>query len=139
MSFDYDLFDDLVVKYTTVSLSDELNYNTKFVVGNTRIQMYCGYNSRNKTRWITLRNGFNEIILNQTFVKFGRRVELNFYAEDSDLDYYVTLKPIDETKQFDESYDYRNWSSDFELCFVGFEYSIRRRLENNNRVRLVGN
>lgn len=137
--FDYDLLDDLIVKYVTCSLSNKVNYFTKFNLESTRIEMTCGYNSRSKSRWVILKNSIGEIILPQTELKYDRRVELNFYAEQSDLDFYLTLKPKNIAKIPDDNYDYINWANDFDMCFVGYEYSITERLERNIRINLVGN
>ena len=80
-----------------------------------------------------------DVVLPQTFLKFKKRCELNFNAELNNLDYYVTLKPKDHTKNFPEGYDYADWGDDFDMCFVGFSYQLRERLDNNLRKIKLGN
>ena len=80
-----------------------------------------------------------DVVLPQTFLKFKKRCELNFNAELNNLDYYVTLKPKDHTKNFPEDHDYADWGDDFDMCFVGFSYQLRERLDNNLRKIKLGN
>lgn len=137
--YDTTLYDDFITTYTNVTLRDFPNYHTTFKVNNTSILMYVNYNARSKQRSISLETGEGFILLPKTFVKQDRRCELNFNAELEGLDYYITLKPINEGKTFDDSYDYLNWSNDFTLCFVGYDYSLTERLNRNIRIALVGN
>jgi len=137
--FDYELQKDLTTKYVSVSLHDTPHYRTKFNLNSVQVNMLCGYNTRNKMRWITLTDANEKPLLSQTFIKYGKRCELNFLANEHDLEYYVTLKTKDTTKKFPDDYDYLNWSKDFEIYFVGYEYSMVGRLESNLRKILVGN
>lgn len=139
MEFDEDLYDDLVMRYVSVTLSDRPYYTTTFNLQNVQLKLNCGYNTRNKMRWVTItdRNGF--IILSQTFLKYGKRCELNFLSNEYDLSYYLTLKPKNVTIKYDETYDYLNWAADFDMCFVGYSYSLVERLDRNGRIVLVGN
>lgn len=138
-SNDDDLIEDLVMNYVSVTLSNAFNYSTKFNFQSTQISMVCGYNPRNKSRWIALTDLKGNILLSQTFLKVGKRCELNFTANQYDLNYYVTLKPKIPSKAFPPDYDYSNWANDFDLCFVGYAYSLVERMEINGRKLLVGN
>lgn len=136
--FDYNLQNEVVMKYTSVTLSNDPYYRTRFALQNNQIFMQCGYCSRNKSRWIILTDFQGDVILSQTFLKYKKRCELNFTANLLNLNYYVTLKPKEPNKVFDE-YDYINWANDFQICFVGYEYSFVERLASNQRAFLVGN
>jgi hypothetical protein len=98
-----------------------------------------GYNTRNKKRWIIITNNSGEPLLSQTFLKYGKRCELNSLAKQYDLDYYVTLKNKDVSKVYPKDYDYLNWAKDFDICFVGYEESLSERLRINERKFFVGN
>lgn len=137
--YDTDLREDFVTEYVSVDLRNFPNYHTSFKVNNTSILMYVNYNARSKQRSISIETSEGFVLLPKTFVKQDRRCELNFNAELEGLDYYVTLKPINEGKIFDDSYDYLNWDDDFTLCFVGYDYSLTERLNRNIRIALVGN
>ena len=137
--YDTELRDDFVTTYTNVSLKDFPNYHTTFKVNGVNLIMYVNYNARNKMRSISLETLDGYVVLPKTFVKQGRRCELNFNATLEGLDYYVTLRPMIDGKVYDESFDYLSWSEDFTLCFVGYDYSLTERLNQNIRVSLVGN
>lgn len=136
---DYNLLTDLRVKYVSVTLTNAPNYSTKFNLQSTRINMQCGYNYRNKLRWVILTDDSGNVLLPQTFLKFKKRCELNFEAEVLDLDYYITLKPKKSFFSIAEDYDYLNWANDFDICFVGHEYSLTKRMDANGRRVFVGN
>ena len=138
-TYDTSLYDDFITTYTDVVLLNLPNYHTTIKVNNVTIVMYVNYNARSKQRTISLETLDGYILLPKTFVKQERRCELNFNAELEGLDYYVTLKPLNEGKTFDDGYDYLNWSNDFSLCFVGYDYSLTERLNRNIRIALVGN
>jgi len=137
--FDYNLIDEIVTKYTYVSLNDNDYYMSNIVVGSVQMKLTCAYNSLNKQRWISLTDTYGNVLLPQTFLKYGRRCELNFNAEMSDLSYYVTLSPKDITKvrYFTDDYDYLDWSKDFRLCFVGMSQSLIERLNDNGFIFLT--
>lgn len=137
--FDYELKNDLITKYVSVTLSNSYNYTTKYNLQGVQVTMRCGYNTRNKSRWIILMDKNGDLLLSQTFIKYGKRCELNFNSNEKNLNYYVTLKVKDVNKKFADDYDYLGWAKDFDLCFVGYEYSIEERLESNIRNNLVGN
>lgn len=130
---------DTVLRYFNVTLSDYANYTTKITIQSVPMTMRCGYNTRNKMRWIYLEDLNGEILLPQTFIKYGKRVEMNFNSNESNLNYYITLKPKDSTKVWLDNYDYLSWKKDFDICFVGYEYSLVERLQVNGRKAFVGN
>lgn len=137
--FDYDLIDELITKYIYVSVNNESYYTSTIVVGSVQMKLTCAYNSLNKQRWVSLTDSYGNVLLPQTFLKYGRRCELNFNAEMSDLSYYVTLSPKDITKvrYFTDDYDYLDWSRDFRLCFVGMSQSLIERLNDNGFIFLT--
>lgn len=137
--YDIELSEEFKIEYVSVKLNDASNYHTTFKVNGVTLFMRVNYNTRNKERSIILETLNSEVVLSQTFVTYGRRCELNFNGFNNSLDYYITLKPIDQTKIFDDSYDYINWSKDFELCFVGWDSSYTNRADSNVRVYLTGN
>ena len=137
--FDYNLIDELITKYIYVSVNNDSYYTSTIVVGSVQMKLTCAYNSLNKQRWISLTDSYGNVLLPQTFLKYGRRCELNFNAEMSDLAYYVTLSPKDTTKvrYFTDDYDYLDWSNDFRLCFVGMSQSLIERLNDNGFIFLT--
>ena len=137
--FDYNLIDELITKYIYVSVNNESYYTSTVVVGSVQMKLTCAYNSLNKQRWISLTDSYGNVLLPQTFLKYGRRCELNFNAELNDLSYYVTLSPKDTTKvrHFTDDYDYLDWSKDFRLCFVGMSQSLIERLNDNGFIFLT--
>ena len=138
-TYDTSLYDDFITTYTNVVLLNLPNYHTTIKVNNVTLIMYVNYNARSKQRSISLETLDGYVLLPKTFVKQGRRCELNFNAELEGLDYYVTLRPLNEGKTFDDGYDYLNWSDNFSLCFVGYDYSLTERLNRNIRIAFVGN
>lgn len=137
--FDLDLGKDLVVKYVEVSLSNKLNYTTVYNVQNTRLNMRCGYNTRTKSRWIVITDSVGDILLSQTFLRHKKRCELNFNANLNNLNYYLTLKLKDNTRELPKDYDYINWADDFDLYFVGYSFDLEERLKDNRTILYVGN
>ena len=138
--YDYELKDRLITKYVKVSLSDVFSYTTTTTLNGVQIHITVGYNTFNKQRWVFIKDDGNNILLPQTFLKYGRRCELNFNAELNNLSYYVTLKPksMSNVLNLVENYDYEYWSEYFDLCFVGFEYELIEKLNTNNFLYLVG-
>ena len=137
--FDYNLIDELITKYIYVSVNNDSYYTSTIAVGSVQMKLTCAYNSLNKQRWISLTDSYGNVLLPQTFLKYGRRCELNFNAEMNDLSYYVTLSPKDITKvrHFTDDYDYLDWSKDFRLCFVGMSQSLIERLNDNGFIFLT--
>ena len=82
--FDYNLIDELLTKYIYVSVNNETYYTSNIVVGSVQMKLTCAYNSLNKQRWISLTDTYGNVLLPQTFLKYGRRCELNFNAEYRD-------------------------------------------------------
>lgn len=137
--FDYDLEKDFRYNYITVDLHNQLKYSTDFNLQGLQVNLLCGYNFRNKKRWIVITDKSGYTLLSQTFLKFGKRCELGFEANVKNLNYYVTLKNKKPSKFYSDDYDYLYWSNDFELCFVGYEQSLQDRINHNHRVLSVGN
>ena len=57
------------LRFHKVSLSNRGKYVTSFFIDGVRVTMRCGYNTRNKMRWIILFDDVGGIILPQTFIK----------------------------------------------------------------------
>lgn len=139
MAVDYKLMADSIITATNVSLSNEPDYNTKFNVGSVQISMECSYNTRNKLRSITLSDRDGEILLSQTFIKYGKRIELNFYAEQNNLSYFLTLKPKNMSAIISNNHDYINWRDYFDLSFIGRPYEVDERIDKSMVEMLTGN
>lgn len=133
------LVDEILVKYTSVKTLDYPDYQSKLNLQSTQVFLRCGYNTRNKMRWVILTDSNGMVLLPQTFLKFKKRCELNFLSNQYNLNYYLTLKPKDATKRFPDDYDYLDWSKDFDMCFVGYEQSLVDKLDKNLRFVFVGN
>lgn len=112
-----------------VSLSNEAKYVTSFNIKGVQITMRCGYNTRNKLRWIILLDSRGNVLLPQTFLKSKKRCELGFLSNQYGMHYYVTLKAKDYLKDFKSNHDYLNWSKDFNICFVGYDYEDKEKYE----------
>ena len=137
--FDDSLIDDYVINYTKATVSDVFNYKTRIRLENNILVLDIKYNLRNKRRSLSISSVDGEVLLPYTFLDYGRRCELNFNATQIDLDYYVTLSPKSKSFVYNKSYDFSNWSTDFDLCFVGASYELRERLNKNIRIAFVGN
>ena len=137
--FDDSLIDDYVINYTKATVSDVFNYKTRIRLENNILVLDIKYNIRNKRRSLSISSVDGEILLPYTFLDYGRRCELNFNATQIDLDYYVTLSPKSKSFVYNKGYDFSNWSTDFDLCFVGSSYELRERLNKNIRIAFVGN
>ena len=137
--FDDSLIDDYVINYTKATVSDVFNYKTRIRLENNILVLDIKYNLRNKRRSLSISSVDGEILLPYTFLDYGRRCELNFNATQIDLDYYVTLSPKSKSFVYNKVYDFSNWSTDFDLCFVGASYELRERLNKNIRIAFVGN
>lgn len=139
VDIDYKLLSDSIVTATTVSLSNEPDYQTKFNLDSVQIYMTCSYNTRNKLRSIILLDRFGTVLLRQTYLKYKKRVELNFYAEQNNLNYFVTLKPKPNVTVVSNNHDYLNWREDFDLCFIGKSQDVVDRANLSYRQILTGN
>ena len=137
--FDDFLIDDYTINYTKVTVSNVFNYKTRIRLENNLLVLDVKYNLRNKRRSLSISSVDGEVLLPYTFLDYGRRCELNFNAAQIDLDYYVTLSPKSKSFVYDKSYDFLNWSDNFDLCFVGNSFDLKERLDKNIRIKLVGN
>ena len=137
--FDDNLFDDFVTNYVIVPISDNYNYKTRVRLENNLLVLDVKYNLRNKRRSLSISSVDGDVLLPYTFLDYGRRCELNLNATQIDLNYYVTLLPKSKSFVYDKSYDFLNWSDNFDLCFVGNSFDLKERLDKNIRIRLVGN
>ena len=137
--FDDSLIDDYLINYTKATVSDVFNYKTRIRLENNILVLDIKYNLRNKRRSLSISSADGEVLLPYTFLDYGRRCELNFNATQIDLDYYVTLSPKSKSFVYNKNYDFSNWSTDFDLCFVGASYELRERLNKNIRIAFVGN
>ena len=133
------MINDRGLSFTNVSLSNRGKYVTSFFVEGLRVTMRCGYNTRNKMRWVILLDDSGGILLPQTFVKYGKRCELGFLANQHDLHHYITLRPKDPFKVFLEGHDYLCWGSEFNLCFVGYSEELEKESQVLIRKYRVGN
>ena len=139
IDFDSSLFDDFITNYVIVPVSNNYNYRTRIRLDNNFLVLDVKYNLRNKRRSLSISTVDGDVLLPYTFLDYGRRCELNFNATQIDLNYYVTLLPKSKSFVYDKSYDFLNWSDNFDLCFVGNSFELKERLDKNIRIRLVGN
>ena len=137
--FDDNLFYDFVTNYVIVPVSDNYNYKTRVRLDNNLLVLDIKYNLRNKRRSLSISSVDGDVLLPYTFLDYGRRCELNFNATQIDLNYYVTLLPKSKSFVYDKSYDFLNWSDNFDLCFVGNSFDLKERLNKNIRIGFVGN
>ena len=137
--YDFNLLEETVVSYTNVQLNNTPNYTTNFIIDGFPLFMQVGYSSRMKMRWLSLEDRVGNLLIPQTYIDYGRRVDMNENAHVLDLDYYLTLKPKNEFNIKSEDYDYINWADDYTLCFVGTTYDLTERGNTNLRVVLTGN
>ena len=137
--FDENLKYDMRLRYIKTPLNNETQYVTNFTLQGVQVVMRCGYNSRNKQRWIIITDKSGSVLLPQTFLKYDKTCELNFNANEYNLSYFVTLLAKDNTKSFSSDYDYLNWANDFNLYFIGFAQDINERMKSNLNIVLVGN
>lgn len=125
--------------FITMSVSDKPNYNSQISILGRQFTLTCGYNTRNKLRWITVEDTNGKPVLVQTFLKKGKLCQLNFLANRYGLSFSVTLKPKSDTTIIPDNYDYLEWSKDFDLYFVGRLQSTEEDMRVNLRKVYVGN
>lgn len=130
---------DHTTTYITVSVDNTPNYTARLSLLNQPLNLICGYNTRNKMRWVAITDQRNRPILTQTFLKYGKVCEFNKNAELLGLSFSVTIKPKILSKEFSGSYDYLDWADDFDLYFIGRDMDIERRMKENGRKAYVGN
>lgn len=125
--------------FITMSVSDKPNYTSQISILGRQFTLTCGYNTRNKLRWITVEDANGKPVLVQTFLKKGKLCQLNFLANRYGLSFSVTLKPKSDTTIIPDNYDYLEWSKDFDLYFVGRLQSTEEDMRVNLRKVYVGN
>lgn len=125
--------------FITMSVSDKPNYTSQISILGRQFNLTCDYNTRNKLRWISIKDTNGNPVLSQTFLKAGKICQLNFLANRYGLSFSVTLKPKSKTKEIAVNYDYLNWSSDFDLYFIGRLQSTEDAMQVNLRKVYVGN
>lgn len=125
--------------FITISVSDKPNYNTKITLLGRQFNLTCGYSTRNKLRWVAIKDLDNRPVLTQTFMKNGKLCQLNFLSNRYGINFSVTLKPKSKIAIIPDNYDYLNWSSDFDLYFVGRLQSTEEDMKVNLRKVYVGN
>ena len=125
--------------FITMSVSDKPDYSSQISILGRQFTLTCGYNTRNKLRWISLKDINGSPVLPQTFLKVGKICQLNFLANRYGLNFSVTLKPKSKTKEIAVNYDYLSWSSDFDLYFIGRLQSTEDAMQVNLRKVYVGN
>lgn len=125
--------------FITMSVSDKPNYTSQISILGRQFTLTCGYNTRNKLRWITVEDVNGKPVLVQTFLKKGKLCQLNFLANRYGLSFSVTLKPKSDTTIIPDNYDYLKWSKDFDLYFVGRLQSTEEDMIVNLRKVYVGN
>ena len=125
--------------FITVSVSDKPDYSSQISLLGRQFTLTCGYNTRNKLRWISIKDTNGNPVLPQTFLKAGKICQLNFLANRYGLSFSVTLKPKSKTKEIADNYNYLNWSSDFDLYFIGRLQSTEDAMQVNLRKVYVGN
>lgn len=125
--------------FITMSVSDKPSYTSQISILGRQFTLTCGYNTRNKLRWITVEDANGQPVLSQTFLKNGKLCQLNFLANRYGLSFSVTLKPKSSTTTIADDYDYLEWSNDFDLYFVGRLQTTEEDMRVNLRKVYVGN
>ena len=125
--------------FITMSVSNKPDYSSQIGILGRQFTLTCGYNTRNKLRWISIKDTNGQPVLPQTFLKNDKLCQLNFLANRYGLSFSVTLKPKSKTKEVVVNYDYLNWSSDFDLYFIGRLQSTEDAMQVNLRKVYVGN
>lgn len=125
-------------EYVYVSLFSDIRYNTRVSLNGRNLKLVCGYDNRNKSRWVSLETSDNTVLLKRTPLDYGRVCELDAISHRYDLDYYITLAKKDPNKEVAENYDYLNWDKDFRIAFVGKPFSSNREMKRCLLNVLVG-
>lgn len=126
-------------RIVTLSVSDKPHYNTPVKLLGKNLYVKCGYNSRNKLRWIIITDANGFTLLPQTFLKNNKQCEFNFLSNIYNLNFYVTLKQKNKNKELPKDYDYLNWSDDFDMFFVGSSQNLIEQMRLSLRSVYVGN
>lgn len=124
--------------FITIPVSDKPHYTSNINILGQPLKLICGYNSRNKSRWLVVTDLNNRPLLTQTFLRQNKISVFNFTANRLGLSYTVTLRPKSKDVVIPDSYDYLNWSNDFDLYFLGRLQSTEDKFEVNRRLVYVG-
>lgn len=124
--------------FITISVSDKPNYTSNINILGQPLKLICGYNTRNKSRWLVITDQNNRPLLTQTFLKQNKISDFNFTANRLGLSFTVTLKPKSKESTIPDDYDYINWSKDFDLYFLGRLQSTEDKFLVNRRIVYVG-
>lgn len=124
--------------FITISVSDKPNYTSNINILGQPLKLICGYNTRNKSRWLVITDQNNRPLLTQTFLKQNKISDFNFTANRLGLSFTVTLKPKLKESTIPDDYDYLNWSKDFDLYFLGRLQSTEDKFLVNRRIVYVG-
>lgn len=124
--------------FITISVSDKPNYTSNINILGQPLKLICGYNTRNKSRWLVITDQNNRPLLTQTFLKQNKISDFNFTANRLGLSFTVTLKPKSKESTIPDDYDYLNWSKDFDLYFLGRLQSTEDQFLVNRRIVYVG-
>lgn len=124
--------------FITISVSDKPNYTSNINILGQPLKLICGYNTRNKSRWLVITDQNNRPLLSQTFLKQNKISDFNFIANRLGLSFTVTLKPKSKESTIPDDYDYLNWSKDFDLYFLGRLQSTEDKFLVNRRIVYVG-
>lgn len=124
--------------FITISVSDKPNYTSNINILGQPLKLICGYNTRNKSRWLVITDQNNRPLLTQTFLKQNKISDFNFTANRLGLSFTVTLKPKSKESTIPDDYDYLNWSKDFDLYFLGRLQSTEDKFLVNRRIVYVG-
>ena len=125
--------------FITMSVSNKPNYTSQISILGRQFTLICGYNTRNKLRWVAVEDTNGQPVLSQTFLKNGKLCQLNFLANRYGLSFSVTLKPKSSITTIAYDYDYLEWSNDFDLYFIGRLQSTEEDMRVNLRKVYVGN
>lgn len=102
--------------FTTYTLSDDLNYTVDTVIDDVSVIMYFGYNSRLGKRWISIETNNGSVVLERTFLDFGREILFNINADLLGINNAtLMLYSTDPT----QSGDILNWSKNCKLLVWG--------------------
>lgn len=131
------IIDDLDT-FITIPVSNIPHYKSRINILQRGLNLTCGYNTRNKMRWIIISDLNNTPLLTQTFLKHKKICQFNFNANQQGLSFTVTLRPKSESKEIPEDYDYLNWADDFDLYFLGRLQTTEEKFSINRRMVYVG-
>lgn len=126
-------------RVVTLSVSNKPHYKTPVKLLGESLYVKCGYNGRNKLRWIIVTDANGLPLLPQTFLNNKKQCQFNFLSNIYNLSFYVTLKQKDSSKEIPKDYDYLDWSNDFDMLFVGSSQKLKEEMRVSLRTVYVGN